>query len=328
MNMIQFKGVTKQFPSGTIAFSDLSFEIDEGEIVLITGPSGSGKTTIMKLMIGEYLPSQGEVLFDNQLINQPHQRHLHLVRRKIGVVFQDYRLIEEMNVWENIALPLLIQGEKESVIEERVTDLLKLVELTDKAFVFPKQLSGGEAQRISIARALANSPKVIFADEPTGNLDKENTKHILKLLTKINQLGTTLLLATHDPYIIKELQAKRIELEKYRQAGNNASDDSVMTKISTQFSESKADQQETEKPQKDEPKKETKKKKSEDELDKKSSLQKADKQKINPKEQINRAGKYFSNFFKKKPNKPDLNKIEESSAKTDLCESTKKEKSE
>lgn len=217
MSIIAFKTVTQQFPNGTVAFSNLTFTVDPGEAVLITGPSGSGKTTIMRLLIGEYQPTKGEILFEDQPLSKAYRHHLHLHRRQVGVVFQDYKLIEELNVWENIALPLFIKGECQDTVEERVTDLLKLVELTDKALVFPKQLSGGEAQRISIARALANSPKVIFADEPTGNLDIDNSRHILKLLTKINKLGTTLILATHDPVIIDELDAKRIDLADYHQ---------------------------------------------------------------------------------------------------------------
>lgn len=217
MSIIAFKTVTQQFPNGTVAFSNLNFTVDPGETVLITGPSGSGKTTIMRLLIGEYQPTKGEILFEDQPLSKAYRHHLHLHRRQVGVVFQDYKLIEELNVWENIALPLFIKGECQDTVEERVTDLLKLVELTDKALVFPRQLSGGEAQRISIARALANSPKVIFADEPTGNLDIDNSRHILKLLTKINKLGTTLILATHDPVIIDELEAKRIDLADYHQ---------------------------------------------------------------------------------------------------------------
>lgn len=210
--MIKFSSVTKCFSDGSVAFSNLSFEVDQGELVLITGPSGSGKTTIMRLLISDYTPSEGEVFFQEQLLNRLRPRELPFHRRQIGVIFQDYKLIEELNIWENIALPLLIKREKQQVIEDRVTDLLQLVELTEKAPLFPRQLSGGEAQRISIARALANSPKVIFADEPTGNLDQANSQHILQLLTKINKLGTTLLLATHDPGIIDQLKVKRVDL--------------------------------------------------------------------------------------------------------------------
>jgi len=214
--MIRFKHVTKVFPDGTIAFENLSFDIDDGELALITGPSGSGKTTVMRLLIREYQPNQGEVEFDGKSLTTIKANYIPRLRRKIGVVFQDYKLIEELNVWENIALPLFIKKEKQANIEERITDLLKLVELTDKALMFPRQLSGGEAQRISIARALATGPKVIFADEPTGNLDKKASLHIIKLLKKINELGTTLLIATHDQMIMNELDVKKIDLEKVK----------------------------------------------------------------------------------------------------------------
>ncbi len=233
--MIQFVGVSKSYPDGTIVLENLSFEVEEGRMLLITGPSGSGKTTIMRLLIGEVPPDQGEIIFDQQPLAKLRGKQLYLHRRQIGVVFQDYKLVEEMNVWENIALPLMIKGEKQSVIEEKVTDLLKLVELADKALCFPRQLSGGEAQRISIARALANSPKLIFADEPTGNLDEANSQRVLKLLTKINQLGTTLLLATHDPIIINSLQTQRVELIKNKPdvenlySQSNSSGDSKIT---------------------------------------------------------------------------------------------------
>lgn len=210
--MIKFQNVTQRFADGTIALKDLSFTVEDGELVLITGPSGSGKTTVLNLLIKEYQPIAGEVFFDDQPLSKVKPNQLPLHRRKIGAVFQDYKLIEELNVWENIALPLFIQKENLEDIEERVTDLLTLVELTDKALMFPKQLSGGEAQRISIARALATGPNVIFADEPTGNLDDRTSKHILDLLKKINQLGTTLIIATHDPIIIKETKSKRIDL--------------------------------------------------------------------------------------------------------------------
>ncbi len=210
--MIKFQNVTQCFANGTLVFEDLSFAIEGGEVALITGPSGSGKTTILNLLIKEYQPTKGEIYLDSQLISQLPANRLPQHRRKIGVVFQDYKLIEELNVWENIALPLSIQGEKIEDIEERVTDLLKLVELTEKALVFPKQLSGGEAQRICIARALATGPSIIFADEPTGNLDFKTSQHILDLLIKINKLGTTLLIATHDPQIIEAVDTKRIKL--------------------------------------------------------------------------------------------------------------------
>ncbi len=213
MVMIQFQNVTQRFTDGTVAFTNLSFNIEDGELVLITGPSGSGKTTILNLLIKEYQPVSGDITMDGQSLREIKPKQLPLHRRKIGAVFQDCKLIEELNVWENIAMPLVIQGQSLPSIEERVTDLLSLVQLTSKALMFPKQLSGGEAQRISIARALATGPSVIFADEPTGNLDAKTAHHIINLLKKINELGTTLIIATHDPVIIKEIKAKHVDLE-------------------------------------------------------------------------------------------------------------------
>ena len=210
--MIKFQKVTQRFSDGTEAFSELTFSVDDGELVLITGPSGSGKTTIMNLLLNEYQPVVGEIIFDDEPLSKIKRSRLPQHRRKIGVVFQDYKLIEELNVWENIALPLYIQREKQADIEDRVTDLLKLVGLVDKALIFPKQLSGGEAQRISIARALATGPSLIFADEPTGNLDTKTADHIINLLSKINQLGTTVIIATHDPLIIERFKTKVVDL--------------------------------------------------------------------------------------------------------------------
>ncbi len=323
MSIIKFKGVTKRFSDGTVAFSNLSFEVDEGETILFTGPSGSGKTTVMRLLIGEYIPSQGEILFEEGPLNQIKHNRLHLHRRKIGVVFQDYKLIEELNVWENVALPLFIRGESQAVIEERVTDLLKLVELTDKALMFPRQLSGGESQRISIARALANSPKVIFADEPTGNLDQETGERIIHLLTKINELGTTLLLATHDPLIIKEVGAKKIDLSEFTQEKKEGSkpkkisiEDLVSEKSKNNQKEEKSNQEEEEEKREEGDKKEETKKDepTEKEKDKESSKSEADSpsEKIiikqadqQPKnnEKTSKIGSFFSKLLSKKPKK-------------------------
>lgn len=223
--MILFKQVSKSFADQATAINKLNLDITEGDLWVITGPSGAGKTTLMKLLIGEYQPTEGEVLFEDKIIHKLKGRHKENLRRQIGVVFQDYKLIEDMNVWENIALPLYIAGKKEDEIASRVTDLLNLIALPEKALHFPKQLSGGEAQRVSIARALAMAPKVIFADEPTGNLDKNASIKIAKLLQKINELGTTLLFATHDENIIKVLSgAKRLDLS-HSTADDNESDD-------------------------------------------------------------------------------------------------------
>jgi len=202
--IVRFDTVSKQFSPESFALQDVSFEVEPGELLFITGPSGSGKTTIMRLLTREYTPTQGEIFFRDDPISTFRQSNVHVHRRRIGVVFQDYRLIPDMNVWENIALPLYVAGGKEVEIERRVSDLLNLVKLADKAELFPSQLSGGEAQRVSIARALANAPEVLFADEPTGNLDTENARHIAKLLRKINELGTTVFVATHDSEILAD----------------------------------------------------------------------------------------------------------------------------
>lgn len=215
--MIVFDKVSKKFFNDSYGVKEVSFEVNDGELVLITGPTGSGKTTLMRLITKEFEPNGGQVLFNDLDLEEIKPALLPDHRRKIGVIFQDYRLLPESNVWENIALPLLIAGKNQDKIEERVTDLLRLVHLEEKADLFPRELSGGEAQRVSIARALATAPKVIFADEPTGNLDKDTSQAIIRLLKKINQLGTTVLLATHDVVVLDDLvDERKIELKNGR----------------------------------------------------------------------------------------------------------------
>lgn len=212
--MISFNSVTKAFGDDSVALQDVSFTIEPGELVVVTGPSGSGKTTLMRLLTKEYEPTSGEIIFNDQSLSDIKGSKVHQLRRQIGVVFQDYKLLPELNVWENIALSLYIIGQKQDEIEQRVTDLLRLISLDDKPFLFPSQLSGGEAQRVSIARALATAPSVIFADEPTGNLDAETSASIARLLQKINKLGTTVLIATHDTGVLDLMKEERhIRLE-------------------------------------------------------------------------------------------------------------------
>lgn len=207
--MITFSAVTKRFGDGTVALDNVSFHVEPGELVVVTGPTGSGKTTLMKMLIRDLRPTEGEVWYNDVSLADLTPKDIPLHRRKIGVVFQDYKLLSELNVWENIALPLSIMGKSEGEIESRVTDLLNLTNLTDRALVFPKQLSGGEAQRVSLARALATGPNLIFADEPTGNLDKKSSLEIAKLLQQINSFGTTVLIVTHDVTILDYLENER-----------------------------------------------------------------------------------------------------------------------
>lgn len=214
--MIVYENVTKQFGDNPPSVVDINIQVEPGEFIFLTGHSGSGKTTLLKLLTKEYLITDGEIQFDGQPLSKLKSGKLHHHRRKIGVIYQDYRLLPELNVWENIALALEIIGKPQREIEERVTDLLELVQLTDKAFFFPAELSGGESQRVGIARALATAPNVLLADEPTGNLDPENSLMIARLFSKIHELGTTVLFATHDLAVLDHLGHRRITLEKGR----------------------------------------------------------------------------------------------------------------
>ncbi len=213
MAIIEFKKVSKSF--GSIkAVSNLSFKIDKGEFVFLVGPSGSGKTTILRLLLGEMLPSSGEIFFDGQKVNELKRKELPQMRQKIGVVFQDFRLLPERTIRENIEVALAVKGVKEAEWENRVSQVLKVVGLLDRAELFPSQLSGGELQRASLARALVVNPKVIFADEPTGNLDWETAEAMMELLLKINKEGRTVIVASHHESIIKRLKKRVIRLDK------------------------------------------------------------------------------------------------------------------
>lgn len=217
MSIVRFDSATKQFSEDSYGVKEVTFSISPGELVFVTGQSGSGKTTLLRLLLKEYTTTSGEVFFHDTALSSIKPRHIHLHRRKIGMVFQDYKLIPEMNIWENIALPLSLTGKSNDEIERRVTDLLNLIKLPEKAMLFPSQLSGGEAQRVGIARALAIGPELIIADEPTGNLDPENAHSIARLLKKINELGTTIIVATHDKTILSNYPDTRtIVLEKGR----------------------------------------------------------------------------------------------------------------
>lgn len=211
--MIKFQNVTKQYSPDVIALKDFSLEIKDKEFLVIAGKSGMGKTTLLKLIIGEISPTKGRVFLNGQDVHKIEKKHLPFLRRKIGAVFQDYKLLESKTVEENVAFIMQAIGAEDKEIKEYVDKVLEIVDLTDKREKFPRELSSGQCQRAAIARALIHRPKVILADEPTGNLDPHNTSEIIDLLVKINELGTTVVLATHNKEVIKKLKKRAIILE-------------------------------------------------------------------------------------------------------------------
>ena len=234
--MIIFEKVTRSFYPGDCGVFELDFLIETGEAVVLTGKSGAGKTTIMKLISREYTPETGEIYLDELVYSQLPKSQNYLLKRRVGVVYQDFLLINELTTWENIALPLEVVGKSYKEIRKRVDDLIRLVGLEGKEGLFPSQLSGGEAGRVGIARALALAPEVIFADEPTGNLDPQTSLEIAQILKKINRLGTTLILATHDPIIVDLFKEDRvIHLDKGRITSDSKPKDlaSVLDKLKT-----------------------------------------------------------------------------------------------
>ena len=212
--LVVFDQVTQKFNSDIVALKDVSFSIDQGEFVFIQGKSGAGKTTIARLLIKELTPTSGEIIVDNQKLSQLKKRQLPYLRRKIAVVFQDFKLLEDRTIFENIAIALEIINLDRQLIQTRVLDLLDLVGLSGRENFFPRQLSGGELQRVAIARALAPQPQLLFADEPTGNLDEENAWQIIQLLEDINDQGTAVMVATHNQDLIKKLNKRVLKLEE------------------------------------------------------------------------------------------------------------------
>ena len=211
--MINFQKVTKTYSPSSIAVSDVSFEVKEGEFISLVGKSGAGKTTLLKLLLAEERPTEGAVLFEEQDVAKIPSSLLPHLRRKIGVVFQDYKLLHSKTAYENIAYVMEVMGAEDEEIARDVSEVLKIVGLLARAHHYPLQLSGGEKQRVAIARALIHRPQVIVADEPTGNLDPYHTADIIKLLVKINELGTTVILATHNREVINRLGKRVITLE-------------------------------------------------------------------------------------------------------------------
>jgi len=212
--MIKFQNISKVYPPGIVALENVSFEIKPKEFVSVVGRSGVGKTTLIKLLLAEEKPTRGRIFFEDQDVHKIPREELPALRRKIGVVFQDYKLLPNKTAWENIAYALEVIGMSEESIEKDVSQVLELVGLSNRAENFPSELSGGEKQRVAIARALVHRPLAIIADEPTGNLDPYHTEDIINLLLKINELGTTIVLSTHDKEVINSLQKRVITLEK------------------------------------------------------------------------------------------------------------------
>ncbi len=214
--MITYYNISKEYPDGTIALQDINLEIDEGEFVLIVGPSGAGKSTLFKLLVREELPTVGEIYLGDLVVTDLKERHLPKLRREVGMIFQDFKLLPSLTVSENIAFPLQVMGKAKPEIEEIVPEVLDLVGLIDRSHVFPKHLSGGEKQKLSIARAISTEPSILVADEPTGNIDYDSTWAVIELLTKINDLGTTVVLTTHDPEIVEKLNKRVVSIDKGR----------------------------------------------------------------------------------------------------------------
>lgn len=216
--MILLEHVSKVYPSGDPALQDVSLHIEAGEFVSIVGQSGAGKTTLAKLLIAEERPSSGRIVIGGWDITRIKPRDVPYLRRQLGVVFQDYKLLRQKTVYENVAFALEVAGASAKRIREVVPQVLSIVGLTDKADRFPTQISGGEQQRVVIARSLVHRPKVLLADEPTGNLDTVNTQEIMNLLMKINAFGTTIVLVTHNREIVNSIRRRVITLKDGRVA--------------------------------------------------------------------------------------------------------------
>ena len=211
--MIKFDSVTKKYPDGTIAASNISFEIEDGEFVFLVGPSGAGKTTLLRMLVKDVDPNSGQIIVDDHNVTKISGSKVLDLRRKIGFVFQDLKLLSDRSVFENVSLSLWVLGKNTKDLKSEVGEKLKLVGLTGKEDFFPSQLSGGELQRVAIARALAGDPKYLIADEPTGNVDEANAWKIMKILDRVNKSGTTIIMATHNSEIVDTMERRVIRLE-------------------------------------------------------------------------------------------------------------------
>jgi len=212
--MIRFDQVTHQFPNKITALEEVDLQIDPGELVFIVGKSGSGKTTLLRLLLRELTASSGSIFFQDKNIADLKENQIPQHRRRIGAVFQDFKLLKDRTLAENVSLSLQIQDKKEEEIDNAIIEALNLVSLADKIEMFPSQLSGGELQRAVIARAMVSNPDVLFADEPTGNLDPETSWQIMELLKQIHKAGKTVIMATHNAVLVDALKERVVRLDK------------------------------------------------------------------------------------------------------------------
>ncbi|WP_026688319.1 cell division ATP-binding protein FtsE [Alteribacter aurantiacus] len=220
--MITMKEVWKTYPNGVMAINGIDIHIDKSEFVYVVGPSGAGKSTFIKLMYREEKPTRGTIKIGDEELSKIKERHIPLLRRKIGVVFQDFKLLPSLSVYENVAFALEVIEESKANIRKRVMQVLDIVRLKNKARFLPHELSGGEQQRVAIARAIVNNPSVLIADEPTGNLDPETSWEIMKILEEINDRGTTIVMATHNKEIVNTMRKRVIAIEGGRVARDDA----------------------------------------------------------------------------------------------------------
>lgn len=228
--MIKFVRVYKAFPSGSLALRDLSFHVAKGEFLFLTGHSGAGKSTVLRLIYAEHLPTQGEVRISGFNTAKLNRREVSQLRRRLGIVFQDFRLLEDRTAEDNVAFALEVTGAKRSVIAPKVMRVLAQVGLTAKAHQYSNELSGGEQQRVAIARALVNDPFVLLADEPTGNLDERATRGVFRLLRDINANGTAVLMATHDLDLVRHANYRTMELQDGALVFDSKVDEQTMKK--------------------------------------------------------------------------------------------------
>ncbi len=214
MNLIEVKNVYKQYKNGVTALSDITLSIPKGDFVFVIGPTASGKSTLIKLLYRQEKPSRGEVYVGGINVSKLRNRKVYKLRRKLGIVFQDYKLLQNLTVFENVAFALEIYGLPENEVRKKVMNAIEKVGLKEKFRSYPDQLSGGEQQRVSIARAIVNNPKILICDEPTGNLDPTTSMGIMEIINKINEDGTTVIMATHDKDIVNYYKKRVIKLEK------------------------------------------------------------------------------------------------------------------